>query len=89
MELPPSDWYPKLFMSKYKTGWYARLYQDPKRTHEIAVKKIFRYLQRTGDRGIVINQDDAVSLDCFVDEDFCGLCFKDTAVDSISVKHKK
>jgi len=63
----------------------ARFSNDPKRSHEKAVKRIIRYLVGTRDKGIPIDPTDDHFLQCYVDADFCGLWTKDTADDPSSV----
>ena len=50
----------------------ARFSNDPKLSHERAVKRIVRYLHGTKDRGIIFNPDPKRGLECFVDADFAG-----------------
>ena len=50
----------------------ARFNNDPKLSHERAVKKIVRYLLDTKDKGIIFRPDLSKGLECFVDADFAG-----------------
>jgi hypothetical protein len=53
--------------------------QNPKRVHEIAVRKIGRYLQGTRDKRYFLNLNNTHNLDCYVDVDFAGLWNPDEA----------
>ncbi len=50
----------------------ARFSNDPKLSHERAVKRIGRYLHGTKERGIIFTPDPKRGLECFVDADFAG-----------------
>ena len=50
----------------------ARFSNDPKLSHERAVKRIGRYLLDTRDKGIIYEPDISRGLECFVDADFAG-----------------
>ena len=50
----------------------ARFNNDPKLSHERAVKKIVRYLLDTRDKGIIFKPDLSKGLECYVDADFAG-----------------
>ncbi len=50
----------------------ARFCENPKMTHEKAVKRIVRYLKRTKDQGLILHVDKNKGLECFVDADFAG-----------------
>ena len=50
----------------------ARFSNDPKLSHEQAVKRIVRYLKRTKDEGLILRPDPSKSLECYVDADFAG-----------------
>ena len=50
----------------------ARFNNDPKLSHERAVKKIVRYLLDTRDKGIMFKSDLTKGLECVVDADFAG-----------------
>ena len=48
----------------------ARFSQDPRMPHEKAVKCIVRYLKRTKDKGLILQVDKDVGIECYVDADF-------------------
>jgi len=50
----------------------ARFCENPKMSHEKAVKRIIRYLKRTRDQGIIMQIDESKGIECFVDADFAG-----------------
>ena len=50
----------------------ARFSSNPMLSHEIAVKRIRRYLLGTKNLGIVYNPDMKKGLECYVDADFAG-----------------
>ena len=60
---------PELSMAVHQC---ARFCNDPKLSHEKAVKQIARYLLRDPQRGIVYEPDPARGIECFVDADFAG-----------------
>ena len=51
----------------------ARFAENPKQSHEQALKRIGRYLLKTKERGLIINPNKECQLKCFVDADFAGL----------------
>jgi hypothetical protein len=55
----------------YAVHQCARFSNDPKLSHENAVKRIVKYLITTKDQGIYLQPDDH-SFDCWVDADFVG-----------------
>lgn len=50
----------------------ARFCQDPKMSHEKAVKRIIRYLKKTKNEGLIMKVDRTKGVECFVDADFAG-----------------
>ena len=50
----------------------ARFSNDPRHSHEVAVKRIARYLKRTKDKGILLRPDRSKGFECYVDADYCG-----------------
>ena len=51
----------------------ARFCNDPKRSHEMGIMRIGRYLKGTIDKGILFNPNNESYLTCYVDADFAGL----------------
>jgi hypothetical protein len=63
----------------------ARFSSKPKQSHATAVKTIVRYLRATRDKGTIIKPNKSLTLDLYVDADFCGLYKRepDTSPDSV------
>jgi Reverse transcriptase (RNA-dependent DNA polymerase) len=55
----------------------ARFCENPKMSHEKAVKRIVRYLKRTRNQGLIMTFDEKKGIECFVDADFAGGFQKD------------
>jgi len=58
----------------------------PKRSHEVALKRIARYLKGTAERGMIIKPSQNLRLDLYADADFAGLWGSESGTDSTSVK---
>ena len=50
----------------------ARFNNDPKLSHDRAVKRIVKYLLDTKDKGLIFKPDLSRGLECYVDADFAG-----------------
>jgi hypothetical protein len=70
---------PEISMSVHQT---ARFCNDPKLSHEKAIKRLGRYLMHTNKEGIVYNPDTSKGLECYVDADFAGGYSPETAHDA-------
>jgi hypothetical protein len=55
----------------------ARFCEQPKMSHEKAVKRIVRYLRRTMDKGLMMTVDRSKGVECYVDADFAGSFHKE------------
>jgi hypothetical protein len=66
----------------------ARFTHTPKRCHEVALKKIARYLKGTMDRGMCIKAEENLRLDLYADADFAGLWGAEGPNDPTSVKSR-
>jgi hypothetical protein len=66
----------------------ARFSNKPTRTHELAVKRIVRYLKGTRDKGFLLKPNGSDTIDCFVDADFAGTWNMTTSADPSSVKSR-
>jgi len=66
----------------------SRFCNNPKRSHERAIKRIFRYLRGTRTNGIIINPTSPQLLDCYVDADFCGVWNKDNSCDPTRMRSR-
>ena len=58
------------------------------RSHELAVKRIVRYLKGTKDKGYILKPTFSTMIDCYVDADFAGSWTNKTAHDSNSVRSR-
>lgn len=45
----------------------------PKRSNELALKRIGGYLKATCDRGLILNPSSELKIDCYPDADFAGM----------------
>jgi hypothetical protein len=62
---------------------------NPKCIHELAVRRIVRYLKGTSDQGYLLCPTKSnLNLDCYVDADFAGLWTLPLSHDPISVKSR-
>jgi hypothetical protein len=57
----------------FATSQCARYTANPRHSHEVALKRIGRYLKGTRTRGLVLNADDGLDIELFVDADFAGM----------------
>ena len=66
----------------------ARWTHSPKLSHEIALKRIGRYLIRTRTKGLIVELDPsrAIETTCYVDADFSGLWGVEDPQDPAGVK---
>ena len=66
----------------------ARFIHNTRRSHEIALEHIGRYLKGTMDRGLVLRPSNTLNIDCFVDADFAGLWPYEDKQDPTCVKSR-
>ena len=66
----------------------ARFNHCPRLCHEVAVKRIARYLKGTRERGFVIKPDTKLELQMFADSDFVGLWNVEDKNDPVGVKSR-
>ena len=57
---------------QFATHQCSKFSIDPKHSHEVAAKRIVRYLKRTADKGILVTPDIDKGFECYVDADFAG-----------------
>ena len=69
----------------FATHQCARFSKDPKLSHEIAAKRIVRYLKRTKDEGLILKPDLKKGIQCYVDADFAGSWNSANSEDASSV----
>ena len=62
----------------------ARFCNEPKKSHEEAVKRICRYLLKTKDKGLIMRPDPSKGLECFVDADWAGSWCAESSTDPLS-----
>jgi hypothetical protein len=66
----------------------ARFSHCPRASHEIALKKICRYLHGTSTQGLIFRPSKEFSIDCYVDSDFSGLFGTEDSQDPICAKSR-
>jgi hypothetical protein len=66
----------------------ARFTTSPRRVHELAIRRIVRYLKATSTHGYILKPSQFFNLDCFADANFAGTWSTDTSEDPSSVKSR-
>lgn len=66
----------------------ARFCANPRQPHEVALKRIGRYLVGNQNQGLHIKPRGNLKLDCYVDADFCGLFNLDDCEDPSSYRSR-
>lgn len=66
----------------------ARFTHCPKRSHEVAIKRIVRYLKGTKERGMIIRPRSNKKLNCYADADFAGLWKSEDPMDPACAKSR-
>jgi hypothetical protein len=66
----------------------ARFSTNPSCIHDLAVKRIVRYLKGTRDKGYILCPNGTHTIDCYVDADFAGAWTTETSSDPTSVKSR-
>lgn len=72
----------------YAVHQCARFTSCPRRIHEMAVKRIGRYLLGTRDRGLIIHPAGHYNIDMHVDADFAGLWNSEDHSDPVCVRSR-
>jgi hypothetical protein len=72
----------------YAVNCCARYMFCPKRSHELALKRIGRYLKATQDRGLVLNPSKVLKIDCYPDADCAGMYGYENLSDTSCVKSR-
>ena len=72
----------------YAVNCCARYMFCPRRSHELALKRIGRYLKATRDRGLVLNPSRELKIDCYPDTDFAGMYGHEDSSDPSCVKSR-
>lgn len=66
----------------------ARFTHRPRRSHELAILRICRYLKGTREHGLIFHPKKSMKLDCYVDADFAGLYSVEHDQDPVCVKSR-
>ena len=72
----------------YAVHQAARFSHAPRHSHDVAVKRILRYLKTTNDKGMSIAPSMNNRVDCYVDSDFAGTFSSEDVQDPVSVKSR-
>ena len=75
---------------QYSVSQVARFMFSPKRSHEVALKRIGRYLVGTADKGTILNPKDAkcLHIDAYPDADFAGMYGYEKSTDPVCVRSR-
>lgn len=75
---------------QYSVSQVARFMFSPKRSHELALKRIGRYLVGTADKGTILNPKDAkcLNIDAYPDADFAGMYGYEKSNDPVCVRSR-
>ena len=66
--------HPDITFSVSQVAWFIA---NPKKSYDVAIKTIVRYLVRTKDKGLYFKPDGSYHLRCWVDANFAGLFGKE------------
>jgi hypothetical protein len=66
-------------------SWFIH---STKRSYEIALEQIGKYLKKTRGKGLVLKPSKNLDIDCYVDVDFCGLRPQEDKHGPVSVKSR-
>jgi hypothetical protein len=66
----------------------TRFSTNPRHVHELAIRRIVRYLKGTATKGLILKPTPIRNLACFVDADFAGTWTASTSSDPTSVKSR-
>ena len=72
----------------YAVNCCARYMFCPKRSHELALKRIGRYLKNTSSRGMIINPTRELTIDAYPDADFAGMYGHEKPTDPACAKSR-
>ena len=73
---------------EFAVNQVARHTHNPKLSHEIAIKRICRYLKGTRTEGLTFQPTNVLNMDCYVDADFAGLWNVEDPEMALSVKSR-
>ena len=66
----------------------AKFTTNPRRVHELAIRRVVRYLKGTSTKGFILKPSSPPNLDCYVDADFAGTWTPSTSDNPSSVKSR-
>jgi hypothetical protein len=72
----------------YAVNCCARYMFCPKHSHELALKRIWRYLKNTSSHGMVINPTRELTIDAYPDADFAGMYGHEKPTDPACAKSR-
>ena len=72
----------------YSVSQVARFMFNNRRSHELALKRIGRYLIGTADKGMFLTPKDTLDIDAFPDADFAGLYGYEDLTDPVCVRSR-
>jgi hypothetical protein len=72
----------------YSVSQVARFMFNPKHSHEIAIKRIGRYLIGTKEKGMIIKPTATIGIDAYPDADFAGLYGYEDNNDPVCVRSR-
>jgi hypothetical protein len=72
----------------YAVSQCSRFIHNTKRSHEIALERIGRYLKGTMDEGLILRPTGRFDIECFVDSDFAGLWSFEDVMDPTCAKSR-
>ncbi len=72
----------------YAVNCCARYMFCPKHSHELALKRIVRYLKNTSSRGMIINPTRELTIDANPDADFAGIYGHEKPTDPACAKSR-
>lgn len=73
---------------KFAVQQCALFCNDPSTNHKEAVKRIYRYLLRTRDKGLTLRPIKSKGLECYVDADWAGPWTLPSSLDPISTRSR-
>ena len=72
----------------YAVNCCARYMFNPKHSHELALKRIGRYLKATRQKGLILNPSEELRIDNYPDADFAGMYGHEKPTDPSCVKSR-
>ena len=72
----------------YAVNCCARFMFSQRKRHEVAIKRIGRYLKATRDKGLILNPSKELRVDCYADANFAGLYGYESTTDPTCVRSR-